>query len=45
MIAKKYGTKKAPPPLVAATYGNRQRFPSPTAEPIAASRKPSLLFH
>ena len=43
--AMKYGIKKAPPPLVYATYGNLQMLPSPTAEPTAAIMKDVLLFH
>ena len=44
-IANRYGKINAPPPFVAAIYGNLHRLPRPTAEPIAASMKPSLLFH
>lgn len=37
-------TKEAPPPL-ATSNGNFHILPRPTAEPAAASIKPSLEFH
>lgn len=37
-------SKKAPPPLEAASVGKRQIFPNPTAEPAAASTNPSFEF-
>src|SRR5699024_10385021 len=43
--ASKYGTKNAPPPFPYASAGNRQIFPSPTAEPKAANTNPALVPH
>jgi len=37
--ATTYATRKAPQPYFAQMYGKRIRFPSPIAEPIAASTK------
>ena len=36
-----YISRKSPPPSRAARYGKRQILPKPTAEPAAASTKPS----
>jgi len=44
-IAKKYGIKKAPPPLEYNTYGYLQIFPRPTADPTAAKINPALELH
>ena len=38
----RYVKRKAAPPLEAAFVGNPQIFPSPTAEPEAAIKKPNL---
>jgi len=38
-------TRKAKPPLAPILYGKPQMFPSPTADPTAAIRKPKPLVH
>ena len=46
VITKKiYKRTNNPPPFSPALYGNPQILPSPTAEPVAASKKAVLLFH
>ena len=40
-----YGIMNDPPPLEYKTFGKRQMFPSPTAEPIIAIMNARLLFH
>jgi hypothetical protein len=37
-----YISKNAPPPFLAAPTGNPTKLPIPTAEPAAASTKPSF---
>ena len=44
-IAKKYGTKNAPPPFSYTKYGNLHMLPSPTADPTAANINPSFVPH
>ena len=40
-----YGIINDPPPLEYRTFGKRQMFPRPTAEPIIAIINARLLFH
>ena len=40
-----YKRTNSPPPFSPALYGKPQIFPSPTAEPVAASKNAVLLFH
>src|SRR5690625_4693064 len=43
--ATRYGMRNAPPPFSYATPGNRQMFPRPTAEPIAAMMNAACPVH
>lgn len=43
--ANRYGIKKKPPPYLLVKYGNRQKFPVPTAEPMETRMNVGLLSH